>query len=184
MSKMGNPNLFADAIAEALEFEWDPTHGDSHGTNAAIRTVFLEGDDCKLLLATKAAFQSLVASHSRLASVAVTHFPCEPHPPTLYRASNVTGHNQIAFNAGHTCADTVRYFAALTVFRDAGAVLLGPGGNEGVALHHVTSNTVLLIEQLRGGRAKREPRGRDYHTGRGNAVIFSFPEARPLPSPP
>jgi len=174
MAKMGQPSHWAAAAAEAIRFEREHF-------NPSLRTVFLESDDCKLLLATKRALEDLASMQHHLANVRFANFPCTVRQPTVYRArgkeANVTGHDQVHFNAGHSCADTTKYFAALTVFRDAGAALLGPGGDQGVPLSpaRLSSNTVLFIEQIRGGRALM-PKGRDYHTGRGTGVLSAFPD--------
>ena len=125
---LGRPHLWAAAIAKAVAFERE------HFTPALPPRVFIESDDCKLLREVVA----LTTASAAEGRVEVVHLPCTVPEPMLYkqrnRVANVTGHHQWRFNHEHSCDDIARYFAALAIFRDATAVLLGTGGHHGVPL--------------------------------------------------
>mmetsp|Transcript_25033 Transcript_25033/g.56328 ORF Transcript_25033/g.56328 Transcript_25033/m.56328 type:complete len:459 (-) Transcript_25033:293-1669(-) len=152
-SHMADVSSWVTAISKALE------HERAHFTPDISPVVFVESDDCKLIVAIKAQAPS---------DVTLVHIPCTVHEAVEYvqrgNKANITGHHQWHFNKEHTCDDISRYFAGLAVFRDATAVLLGNGGVDGTPRNpaKLTSNTVLLIELLRKGRT-RLPLGHDYH---------------------
>jgi hypothetical protein len=124
-------------------------------------TVFVESDDCNLLLEVKKALDNY--------GIKMIHIPCALTKPVLYiqksHVKNITGHHQQNWNEGHSCDDTIKYFTGLTIFREAQAVLLGSGGDHGVPLAGtgMTSNTALLIEFLREGYNKNHPIKRTYN---------------------
>lgn len=170
LSHLGKPERLVAPIVEAAAHERA-----THSPTLSHR-LFIESDDCALMLEVEKQL-GLEVSPNGL-NFSVVHFPCVVPPPAVYtqrgNSMEVTGHHQGNFNANHTCADLVRYFAGLTVFRDAQATLLGPGGTQGGAVRspaRTSSNTVLFIELLRRGRAQK-PEGREYHFGKAGAGVI------------
>jgi hypothetical protein len=132
-----------------------PTAGVKH-SNISSNVIFGESDDCRLLLAVKKELTNY--------GIEMKHMPCattEEPAESTYRPK-VSGHNQNSWNMRRSCDELIRYFSALTIFRDAQSVLLGSGGTKGIPLPPygwATSNTALFVETLRHGiDAKRHER--------------------------
>jgi hypothetical protein len=149
-----NAKTWAKAISDVLKYERE------HFTVSLSSDVFVESDDCKFLLEVKKRLPE---------DVRMLHLPCQLKAPTLYtqrgQTVNVTGHNQWAWNSGHSCSETAKYFLGLDVFRSAVATLLSKGGTKGtnpsgMGKGAMPSNTVILIENL---RRSTNPPGRNYN---------------------
>mmetsp|Transcript_36095 Transcript_36095/g.46522 ORF Transcript_36095/g.46522 Transcript_36095/m.46522 type:complete len:396 (+) Transcript_36095:64-1251(+) len=167
---LGKTSLWASKIAQVVEYDQTKYPSPTTTNSNANKIVFAESDDCNLLLDLKKQLKSY--------NIDMIHMPCQLQKPALYiqrgYSQNITGHHQMNWNSEHSCSDTIRYFTGLKIFEDANAVLLGRGGVDGTPLagHGGTSNTVLLIELLRGKTNDDDNKKRTYNmiNGRGDIV--------------
>jgi len=96
--------------------------------------IYLDSDVCSVV-------QNLTSMLRKegISSASLWDFPCTQKPSPYIQngmkaAVKVVGHNQKDFNRARTCDETVNFFAALELYREASDVYLAKGSNVGRAV--------------------------------------------------